>query len=171
MSPLPTFTQDGVLPAGDYVLTLPELAISPLVVGWREGREWDVRWRQTLVENLSTMVGHLERAGVRDIFIDGSFVNRTRMTSTGTSCATESVTSAEHLKVNCRRWIQSGPGMRISATRLPAERSGNYPCGTSIMSSFSRMLVSSQGFATYLETSGCSPPRFGRRVILSQKAL
>ena len=74
MGVLPPFTDDGVLPVGDYLLTLDELMVSPLVLGWRDGGEWDVAWRQTLVKNLSVMVGHLRQIGIRDIFIDGSFV-------------------------------------------------------------------------------------------------
>jgi hypothetical protein len=74
MAPLPRFTDEGLLPIGDYLLTLDELLVSPLVVGWRNGGEWDVAWRQTLVKNLAVMVGHLREVGIRDIFIDGSFV-------------------------------------------------------------------------------------------------
>ena len=73
MGSLPPFTEDGVLPIGDHLLTLDELLISPLVVGWRDGNEWDTSWRQTLVKNLSVMVSHLRRVGIRDIFVDGSF--------------------------------------------------------------------------------------------------
>lgn len=74
MGPLPPFTNDGVLPAGDYLLTLDELLVSPLVLGWRDGGEWDAAWRQMLVKNLLVMVSHLQQAGIHDIFIDGSFV-------------------------------------------------------------------------------------------------
>jgi hypothetical protein len=72
---LPPFTDDGMLPAGDYVLTMEELRVSPLVLGWEDGTECcDVEWRQLLVKNLAVMVGHLRQVGIRDIFIDGSFV-------------------------------------------------------------------------------------------------
>lgn len=73
MVSLPPFTEDGVLPVGDYVLTLDDLLISSLVVGWCDGSEWDVAWRRTLVNNLCVMIGHLKRVGIHDIFIDGSF--------------------------------------------------------------------------------------------------
>ena len=75
-SNLPFFTADGVLPAGDYVLTLKELAESFLVRGpdAKLYPDWDATWREKLVTNLSVMVLQLRRAGVMDIFVDGSFV-------------------------------------------------------------------------------------------------
>jgi hypothetical protein len=72
---LPPFTSDGVLPAGDYPLTLEELRTSPLVTG--EGvasPTWDAAWRGQLVDNLAVLVGQLWQAGVDHIFVDGSFV-------------------------------------------------------------------------------------------------
>ena len=57
MSALPPFTDDGVLPVGDYVMTLEELLVSPLVLGRPDEGEWDVAWRRTLVQNLSVMIG------------------------------------------------------------------------------------------------------------------
>jgi len=71
---LPAFTNEGLLPPGDHVLTLEELLLSPLVLGWQDGNDWDVLWRATLVQNLIEMVKHLRQVGIRDIFIDGSFV-------------------------------------------------------------------------------------------------
>ena len=75
-SKLPFFTADGVLPAGDYVLTLKELAESFLVRGpdAKQYPDWDARWREKLVTNLSVMVLQLKQVGVTDIFVDGSFV-------------------------------------------------------------------------------------------------
>ena len=79
MGSLPPFPDDGVLPAGDYVLNLDELRSSPLVLGWQRqwpdaAVEWDAAWGQMLVENLAILVNHLWQAGIVDIFIDGSFV-------------------------------------------------------------------------------------------------
>jgi hypothetical protein len=74
MVSLPPFTDDGVLPAGDYVLTLDELLASPLVLGWRQGILWDVPWRRLLVKNLAVLLNHLRQVGIGDVFIDGSFV-------------------------------------------------------------------------------------------------
>lgn len=55
---LPEFTDDGVLPPGNYVLSLEELALSPLVTGPRGGEpgNWDASWRRELVGNLALMV-------------------------------------------------------------------------------------------------------------------
>lgn len=72
---LPEFTNDGVLPPGNYVLSLEELALSPLVTGPRSGESgnWDASWRRELVGNLAFMVRQLWRVGVTEIFVDGSF--------------------------------------------------------------------------------------------------
>lgn len=75
MMTLPTFTPMGLLPPGDYPLTLDELTVCHLVTG--EGNAsatWDFAWRLTLVQNLSVLVRQLWAAGVTDIFINGSFV-------------------------------------------------------------------------------------------------
>jgi len=74
MVSLPPFTNDGVLSAGDYLLTLDELVFSPLVSGWRQEVEWDVPWRQLLVKNLAVLVNQLWQVGIQEIFVDGSFV-------------------------------------------------------------------------------------------------
>jgi hypothetical protein len=74
---LPAFTEDGLLPPGDYVLTLDELGKSPLVVGPRDrerSSNWDARWRGQLVANLGILVRQLWQVGVTEIFADGSFV-------------------------------------------------------------------------------------------------
>jgi hypothetical protein len=73
---LPLFTEDGLLPPGDYVLTLEELAQSRLVVGPDDidrYPNWDVQWRGTLVANLSVLVRQLWQVGITEIFVDGSF--------------------------------------------------------------------------------------------------
>lgn len=70
---LPAFTDEGLLPVGDYQLTLDELERSHLVVG--SGQEgWDVQWRAKLVGNLRICANVLWWAGVEEIFVDGSFV-------------------------------------------------------------------------------------------------
>jgi hypothetical protein len=74
---LPEFTDDGLLPPGDYELTLAELAESPLVSGPldRDGYpQWDAAWRFQLVTNLRVMVRQLAQVGIGRVFIDGSFV-------------------------------------------------------------------------------------------------
>lgn len=75
MLPLPVFDEDGLLPAGDYELTLDELRASTLVSGNGVGSgTWDARWRAHLVESFATLVRQLWQVGVREIFADGSFV-------------------------------------------------------------------------------------------------
>ena len=72
---LPPFTSSGVLPPGDYALTLNELRASHLVTG--EGNSslaWDDEWRLQLVDNLEVLVRQLWAVGIERIFIDGSFV-------------------------------------------------------------------------------------------------
>jgi len=73
---LPEFTDAGLLPPGDYELSLEELAQSMLVVGPKDRTRypnWDAAWRKRLVDNLSVMVHQLWRVGVARIFVDGSF--------------------------------------------------------------------------------------------------
>ena len=76
MSLLPQFTADGLLPPGDYELTLDQLRVSMLVDGPANARRWNTGWRRKLVDNLTVMVGHLVKVGITDIFIDGSFVEQ-----------------------------------------------------------------------------------------------
>ena len=72
---LPPFNSDGMLPPGDYALTLPELAASHLVTGEGAGVErWDGAWRAQLVSNLALLVRQLWAVGVGRIFIGGSFL-------------------------------------------------------------------------------------------------
>jgi len=71
---LPPFTADGLLPAGDYPLTLDELRSSVLVRGpTNRGATWDSEWRLELVERLALVAKQLWTVGIDDIFIDGSF--------------------------------------------------------------------------------------------------
>jgi hypothetical protein len=71
---LPSGFVDGMLPSGDYELTLDELRESWLVTGPPEYPNWDAVWRRHLVDNLRLLVLQLWRIGVTDVFIDGSFV-------------------------------------------------------------------------------------------------
>ena len=71
---LPPFNSHGLLPPGDYELTLADLRQSMLVVGPRTGHpHWDTAWRTRLVDNLSVMAAQLWSVGVEDIYVDGSF--------------------------------------------------------------------------------------------------
>lgn len=71
---LPEFDAHGVLPAGDYELTLDELRSSMLVNGPIPALpNWDSQWRGELVDNLEIMVRQLWAVNVTEIFVDGSF--------------------------------------------------------------------------------------------------
>jgi hypothetical protein len=76
--PIPPFDEDGVLPEGDYEVTLDALEESRLVTGAglpeKQARKWDSHWRRKLVRNLRVLVAQLVAIGVNDIFVDGSFV-------------------------------------------------------------------------------------------------
>lgn len=68
------FSDHGLLPPGDYALTLGQLAESPLVAGVPDGSAtWDSAWRARLVANLSALVEQLWAVGIEEIYIDGSF--------------------------------------------------------------------------------------------------
>lgn len=74
---LPSFTTDGVLPSGDYSLTLDELKQSHLVTGeyTQQGQNvWDAEWRLQLVNNAEILIAQLWQVGIENIFLDGSFV-------------------------------------------------------------------------------------------------
>lgn len=76
MSVIPTFQDDGLLPPGDYEVTLTNLKISPLVLAsgaCTKWPDWDADWREKLVDNLSVLVHQLWQVGVTEIFADGSF--------------------------------------------------------------------------------------------------
>lgn len=74
---LPQFINDGVLPPGDFELTISEMKNSVLVRGpggLLKSKHWDNSWRMKLVENLEIMVRQLNQVGITEIFVDGSFV-------------------------------------------------------------------------------------------------
>lgn len=76
MLELPPFSDEGLLPAGDYELSLAELKGSLLVIGPGERWEfptWDSAWREKLVDNLAVLVEQLWQTGITEIFVDGSF--------------------------------------------------------------------------------------------------
>ncbi len=74
---LPAFTAEGVLPPGDYELTLEELQDSFLILGPDDPAQcpnWDSAWRLQLLENAAILVRQLWQVGISAIFLDGSFV-------------------------------------------------------------------------------------------------
>lgn len=75
-NPIPSFSDEGLLPPGDFPVTLAQLRVSTLVLGPGDPADcpgWDAHWRERLVNNLETLVGQLWTVGVEEIFIDGSF--------------------------------------------------------------------------------------------------
>lgn len=74
MPRLPRFTSDGLLPPGDYVLTLGEFERSMLVRGPGADHPWDRTWRGTLARNAGIVARHLAGVGIDEIYLDGSFV-------------------------------------------------------------------------------------------------
>ena len=72
---LPNFNDQGMLPPGDYPLTLEELSQSILARGLSGASlTWDTAWRAKLVENLAILVAQLPQVGITEIFVNGSFV-------------------------------------------------------------------------------------------------
>jgi hypothetical protein len=72
---LPELTDEGLLPFGDYELTLEELLASRLVLGPDLGSpRWDMPWRRRLVENAGVLIGQLARVRITEVFLGGSFV-------------------------------------------------------------------------------------------------
>jgi hypothetical protein len=73
---LPPFV-NGVLPPGDYSLSIDELRASHLVLGPGDPSDfpdWDARWRDHLVNQLELLVKQLWEVGINEIFVNGSFV-------------------------------------------------------------------------------------------------
>ncbi len=74
MSSILVFNEAGLLPEGDYVLSLDQLRKSTLVAGPDPGNDsWDVEWRGLLVANLAIIVRQLWEVGITEIYADGSF--------------------------------------------------------------------------------------------------
>lgn len=71
---LPPFQANGLLPPGDYELSLEELRSSMLVVGPPGIEVWDCDWRRHLIDNLEILLKQLWQVGIKDIYINGSFV-------------------------------------------------------------------------------------------------
>lgn len=69
------FNAEGLLPPGDYSLSIEELRTSTLVTGpANRSPTWDADRRRQLVDSLGTLVEQLRKIGIEDIFADGSFV-------------------------------------------------------------------------------------------------
>ncbi len=71
---IPDFQSNGMLPSGDHEVTFEELRTSSLVEGPpNRSATWDSAWRGLLVDNLEVLCKQLWRAGISEIFVDGSF--------------------------------------------------------------------------------------------------
>ncbi len=69
------FTEDGLLPPGDYEMTFEALRTSVLLMGPGASHpHWDRGWRSQLVDYLEVLTRQLWKVGIEDIFVDGSFV-------------------------------------------------------------------------------------------------
>ncbi|GIK15164.1 MAG: hypothetical protein BroJett003_01280 [Planctomycetota bacterium] len=76
MPVIPPFTDDGLLPRGDFEVTFEELRQSVLVLGPGDPSDfptWDAGWRARLVDNLEVLTRQLWRVGITEVFADGSF--------------------------------------------------------------------------------------------------
>jgi hypothetical protein len=76
MAVIPEFQTDGLLPPGDYEVSFAEPRQSVLVTGPAASGLYphcDASWRATLVNNLAIMTHQLWKAGITEIFADGSF--------------------------------------------------------------------------------------------------
>ena len=71
--PVPPFTEQGLLPPGDYPCTIAQLQVSHLVHGQGQP-DWDSGWRLHLTQNLAICADVLWGAGITEVYIDGSFV-------------------------------------------------------------------------------------------------
>lgn len=77
MADIPLFDSEGLLPQGDYEVSLDALRQSILVQGPADAARypsWDKGWRLQLVDNLEILVKQLWAVGIRDVYADGSFV-------------------------------------------------------------------------------------------------
>lgn len=72
---LPPFDKKGLLPVGDYELTIEQLLASHLVTGaGNPSTTWDRDWRHSLVKNLDMLAHQLWMVGIENIYVNGSFV-------------------------------------------------------------------------------------------------
>lgn len=87
---IPNFQPNGILPPGDYEVSLEELRTSVLVLGPdHRSSTWDSAWRGLLVDNLEVLCKQLWKAGIStSLLMDPLQKKRTiLMTSTDTSSA------------------------------------------------------------------------------------
>jgi len=160
---LPAFTADGLLPPGDYVLSLEELARSPLVLGpadLDESAHWDRDWRGRLVANLGVLVRQLWQGGIEDVFVDGSFVEDKDHPNDIDGyfvCDLPRLASGD-LQRELNPWTRTrcNRGIRPAGGRSGGIPSGSCQCGTCIASSCIRTTGNSAACATSMGTNWSS---------------
>jgi hypothetical protein len=69
-----SFNKKGVLEPGTYSASFLELKASILIEGDGTSETWDKQWRIHLVNQAEILVSQLWQVGIKDIFLDGSFV-------------------------------------------------------------------------------------------------
>ncbi len=137
-----SFTDEGLLPPGDYEATFGELRESVLVTGpaedslWREG--WDAAWREHLTYQAETLCGQLWSVGIGDIFLDGSFVEAKGHPNDIDgyfACDARRIASGDLKRdlnqidpESCWTWDASAPRAYRGAPTA-ATPSGNFRCG------------------------------------------
>jgi hypothetical protein len=73
--PIPKkFNADGLLDVGTYKASFLEIRKSILVIGNHSSPTWDKNWRSYLVDKAEILLNQLWKVGIKDIFLDGSFV-------------------------------------------------------------------------------------------------
>ncbi len=68
------FNTGGVLDPGTYSANFAAIRASILVLGDGTSPTWDKNWRMELVRRAEILVNQLFQVGVKDVFLDGSFV-------------------------------------------------------------------------------------------------
>lgn len=69
-----SFNSDGVLDPGTYTASFSDLRKSILILGDGSSATWDKDWRLELVRRAEILVNQLFQVGIKDVFLDGSFV-------------------------------------------------------------------------------------------------
>ena len=73
--PIPkAFNSNGVLEPGTYPANFADIRVSILVLGDGTSPTWDKDWRLELVRRAEILVKQLFQVGIKDVFLDGSFV-------------------------------------------------------------------------------------------------
>ncbi len=69
------FDTRGMLPPGDYPMTLAGIRRSILIAGPPGRESWNRTWREWLLDHFETLVMQLWGVGIEEIYLAGSFVS------------------------------------------------------------------------------------------------